>query len=122
MVEQNGNNNSTWKTNVAEFRGFMRAKVENIEQLLKEYSACLAALKADVTELKQHTAREAVLVEEYTTSLKSLQDDVGELKQYVATQKTLQSRKSTMWGAIGGAVVSSILFLLRDVFRRVLGI
>jgi len=122
MAEQNGNNNTTWKTNVAEFRGFMRAKVENIEQLLKEYSACLATLKADVTELKQHAARETVLVEEYTTLLKSLQGDVKKLNQYVATQKTLQSRRSTMWGALGGALVSSILLLLRDILRRVTGI
>ena len=74
-----------WKVSVAEFRGFVKAKLESIE-----------------TNIQKNCG-----------NIEALETSVSELKQYVATKQAVQKVKASFWGFIGGLIPVLATALLR---------
>lgn len=84
----NNKSNDRWKVSVAEFRGYMRAKLEAIVEVAKEQKEELNIVKKDIVKIKV----------------------------YIGGRKAVQNLRSTIWGFIGGIFTLIIGFCLYKIF------
>jgi len=87
-MENKNKNNNHWKVSVAEFRGYMRAKLENIESTAKEQKKELTIVKGDIVTIKE----------------------------FIAGRKAVQNFRSTIWGFIGGIFTLLVGAILYKIF------
>lgn len=84
----NNKNNNHWKVSVAEFRGYMRGKLEDIVEVAKEQRKELNAVKKDIVKIKV----------------------------YIGGRKAVQNFRSGFWGFIGGVFMLLLGFALYKIF------
>ena len=53
MDKKNGNGNNHWKVSVAEFRGYMRGKLEDIVLVAVDQKKEMNAVKKDIVKIKE---------------------------------------------------------------------
>ena len=87
MNDKNSNNNH-WKVSVAEFRGYMRGKLEDI----------------------------VVAAKEQKKELNIVKNDIVEIKEYIAGKKAVQNLRSAIWGFIGSVFMLGLGFVLYKIF------
>ena len=88
MDKKNSNNNNSWKVSVADFRGYMRGKLEDIEVVIKDQ-------KKDMNFVKK---------------------DIVKIKEYIAGRKAVQNFRSAVWGFIGSMFMLGLGFVLYKIF------
>jgi len=88
MEENKNKNNMHWKVSVAEFRGYMRGKLEDIALVAREQ-------KKEMTTVK---------------------NDIVKIKEYIAGRKAVQNFRSAFWGFIGSLFFLILGFVLYKVF------
>ena len=82
--------NDRWKVSPDEFRGYMRAKLENIEFVGTEQRKDMTAVKKDIVRIKL----------------------------YIAGAKAVQKFRSSLWGSIGGVIAVVVGFCLYKLFGK----
>ena len=88
MDKKNGNGNNHWKVSVAEFRGYMRGKLEDIVLVAVDQKKEMNAVKKDIVKIKE----------------------------YIAGRKAVQNFRSAFWGFIGSMFFLVLGFVLYKVF------
>ena len=88
MDKKDCNSNNHWKVSVAEFRGYMRGKLEDIVTVAVDQKKELNIVKKDIVKIKE----------------------------YIAGRKAVQNFRSGLWGFIGGFIMLLIGFVLYKVF------
>ena len=88
MDKKNCNSNNSWKVSVADFRGYMRGKLEDIEVVIKDQ-------KKDMNFVKK---------------------DIVKIKEYIAGRKAVQNFRSAVWGFIGSIFMLGLGFALYKIF------
>jgi len=88
MDKNKNNNNNSWKVSVADFRGYMRGKLEDIEIVIKDQ-------KKDMNFVKK---------------------DIVKIKEFIAGRKAVQNLRSSVWGFIGGVFMLILGFALYKIF------
>lgn len=86
----NENNTNGWKVSVAEFRGFVKAKLEELGATLKTHC----------------------------DNINEIQDDVQKIHEYIAGQKAVQRIKGTFYGVIGGGFFTLIIYIIQKVTEK----
>jgi len=86
MNETKSNNH--WKVSVAEFRGYMRGKLEDIVTVAVDQKKELNIVKKDIVKIKE----------------------------YIAGRKAVQNLRSAIWGFIGSVFMLLVGFVLYKVF------
>lgn len=87
-MDKDKNGNNSWKVSVADFRGYMRGKLEDIEVVIKDQ-------KKDMNFVKK---------------------DIVKIKEYIAGRKAVHGVKSAIFGSVGGIVVVIVGFILYKLF------
>lgn len=90
-------NNNNWKVAAATFQGFVKAKIEDIEQLLKDH--CEANNKN---------------FEQIETDMKLIQD-------YITADRAVKKFKVGLWGMVGGLFGSLLIGFLLLITKKWLG-
>ena len=87
-MDKNKCDNNSWKVSVADFRGYMRAKLEDIEVVIKDQKKDLGRV----------------------------QKDIVKIKEWVAGRKAIQNVRSTVFGFLGGIFTLVVGFILHKLF------
>jgi len=88
MDKKNCNSNNSWKVSVADFRGYMRGKLEDIEVVIKDQKKDMSFVKKDIVKIKE----------------------------YIAGRKAVQNFRSAIWGFIGSVFMLGLGFILYKLF------
>lgn len=86
------NNYKAWRTKVDEFRGYVKGKLEDIEKQVDDHISGAEKRKEDIC------------------------DEIQALRDFMVSYKAVQRFKNSLWGALGGGVVSGIAFLVYQLF------
>ena len=86
----NGNNGTNWKVSVAEFRGFVKATLENLNTTLEAHGKSITIVK----------------------------NDIQKIHEYMAGQKAVQRFKGTFYGVIGGGIFTLAIYIIQKVVEN----
>lgn len=87
MNGENDNNNKSWRVRVDVFRGYMKAKMEGMEQSFHDHC-------------EEH---------------KEVSKSITNIEKYIVKQTAIRNFKSALWSFLGGAFVLGVGILLKIV-------
>lgn len=94
---QTNNNSKSWRTKNDEFRGYVKAKLEDLEKKIDGH--CESAEERR----------------------KEIADDLTKIKEYVAGKRAISKFKNGIWGALGGSIFMATYFFLQWLISKFIG-
>ena len=91
-----GNGNDVWKLATEQFKGYMEARIEGLNDRIKDALDQIDSNNKCICEVK---------------------DSVNKIQTQLEISKAVQKLKQTIWGAIGGLIASLLIALFKELLK-----